>query len=109
MLLKTWIAVKIDSSNNRTYVSAKEFGNSIGLQFFKDEKIRAQVPTNTSCPSGIKEVKFEIVDGTWSKLSDSVLITSFPLNGKNISERLKILKLTENELIVKLDYKKQRQ
>ena len=96
--MKTWVLSKFDIKNfkERTYKSAKEFQNNYGLQFMPNGKLVLK-ENITWCPSGNDKINFEIINGKWKRISDSVITTSWRKKG----EKLLILKLTENELTVR--------
>ena len=97
-LEKIWV---FDSCDNYscTYINKKEFDKyRIGYEFKKDGIIKVRQNMG-SC--GTPPIYYEIVEGKWNMASDSIItIVHSSWKGKTRTE-LKMLKLTENKLVLK--------
>mgnify|MGYP007071075470 FL=1 len=100
LILKTWILTKVEPGEcfTRIYKDTTAFGNNAGFTFLKNGKLVACLPDNGSCPVGDK-LKLKVVNGKWSKESDSIYVLNYPIYPK--AERIRISILTKNQLVLK--------
>jgi hypothetical protein len=104
ILEKTWVFENYNSTNKTmTYKQKAKFHkNKSGIQFLSNGKLK--VKQNTSwCGTGERgeKINWEIVDGSWSISKDSIIIINHLLWGKNNTEKLKIIELSNKMLVVK--------
>lgn len=101
---KTWIFENYNSTNKTmTYKQKAKFHkNKIGIQFLPNGKLKMK--QNTSWCGTVErgeKINWEIVDGSWSMSKDSIIIINHLLWGKNNTEKLKIIELSNKKLVVK--------
>ncbi|OXA78678.1 hypothetical protein B0A65_13185 [Flavobacterium frigidimaris] len=87
-----------------TYSQSSSFKKkSAGIQFFTDGKLKVKQSTGTCGTMDANEkINYEIVEGTWTISSDSIIELKHPLWGQNLTEKYKLKELTENKLVVQI-------
>src|SRR5687768_11564169 len=93
-----WMRWEATSNQQLTYNPSSEFGNSYGYQFRKDGTV--SICRGISyCPAGMN-FDFEVVDGNWKMVEDSIISLSYTSNNTSYGQQLVIRKLNAFELIV---------
>ncbi|AWA31078.1 hypothetical protein HYN48_13830 [Flavobacterium magnum] len=105
ILERTWVFKSYDSkSQTFSYYQRSKFSKSKpGIQFIKEGKLKVKQSTGncgTIFPG--EKIDYEIVDGTWEKLTDSIIVLKHPLWDKNYTEKFKIVELTKNKLVTRI-------
>lgn len=101
---KTWVFDSFNRTNETIiYKSKREFSkNKKGIQFLSSGKIKVKQGTSwCGTFSQGEKIDWEIVDGSWTISTDSIIVINHPLWGQNSTERMKIIELKKNQLIVK--------
>jgi hypothetical protein len=97
-LEKVWVYDSYEDGTY-TYISKKKFDkDKSGYEFMKDSIIKVR---QNSGWCGTPPIDYEIVRGKWSMASDSILRIEHPVLGSKTTLKLKILKLTQKELVLK--------
>lgn len=104
---KIWVLSKFNIQKHKeiSYSSSKEFKESFCYQFMKNKKLIVK-QSNGKCMVGESKIDYEVVEGKWARISDSIISISHKYRGYTKNEKLKITKLTENELtLTKVPFK----
>ena len=71
----------------------------MGFTFMDNGKLIAKLPLNAWCPVGETNIRYEVVEGKWSRESDSILILEYPIYPK--AEKVRITTISNNQLVLK--------
>lgn len=105
-LEKIWVYQKYNEKNQTfIYESGVKFKDAMCFQFLLGgkAKIRQNVSGCGTVMPG-KKIEYETVEGIWTLTPDSVLIIQHLQFGIENTQRLKVVKVTEKQLIVKMGY-----
>ena len=104
-LITTWIPEYFnEKTKNIIYKQSPNFKKkNAGIQFFTDGKLKVKRSTGTCGTIDANEkINYEIVEGTWTISSDSIIELKYPLWRQSFTEKYKLKELTKNKLVVQI-------
>jgi hypothetical protein len=107
LLFKTWTFKSIDKEDSRRYLyeNAENLeGEHFGYTFFPNGKLIVK-QSSSWCPVGETKIKFEVVEGKWEMINDSMISLKHHRYGNQIEDKRIISFVSKNELVLKFNRK----
>ena len=105
LLKKVWITQSYDKEKMIFSYKAKNRmpKKRLAFQFLENGKLKVRQNNSWCGTIGKNErINYETVEGSWEKISDSVFVMKYPRWGMDSTQKMHILKLTDDILVTKI-------